>query len=146
MVPGLWLGRLPTPAEWQAAGRPRLVSLSAELQVPRDAAGARCVPLLDLVVPPSQRLRRAAAAIEGQRRAARGGPVWVCCALGFSRSAAATIAWLGTHGVASAADGLATAEAAVRRARPQIVLRPAWFAALAPLGAPTATTGAAPHE
>lgn len=146
VVPGLWLGRLPTPAEWQAAGRPRLVSLCAELQVPGGNTGARCVPLLDLVVPPSQRLRRAAAAIEGQRRAARGGPVWVCCALGFSRSAAATIAWLGTHGVASAADGLATAEAAVRRARPQIVLRPAWFAALAPLGAPTVTTGAAPHE
>ncbi|MGQ3129531.1 phosphatase PAP2 family protein, partial [Variovorax sp.] len=44
VVPGLWLGRLPTPAEWQAAGRPRLVSLCAELQVPSDAAGARCVP------------------------------------------------------------------------------------------------------
>jgi len=58
--------------------------------------------------------------LESQRR---GGPVWVCCALGFSRSAATLVGWLRRHG--TAAD-LADAEAAVRQARPQIVLRPAW--------------------
>jgi hypothetical protein len=128
VVPGLWLGRVPSQGEWEAAGRPRLVSLCAELQLPAALPHARCVPMLDLVVPPTVRLRRAAAVIEGQRRA--GGPVWVCCALGFSRSAAAVIAWFGGHGNAG---GMAQAEAAVRRARPQIVLRPAWFVALAPL-------------
>jgi protein-tyrosine phosphatase len=91
---------------------------------------ARCVPLLDLTVPPTVRLQRAAAVIEGQRRGAQGAPVWVCCALGFSRSAAATIAWLGRYGTAG---GVAQAEAAVRQARPQIVLRGAWRASLEPL-------------
>lgn len=131
VVPGLRLGRRPTQAEWLAAGQPRLVSLCAELQLPAGVppARARCVPLLDLVVPPPVRLRRAAAVIEGQRRAAAadGSAVWVCCALGFSRSAAAVIAWLGRD------HGLAQAEDAVRRARPQIVLHAAWRAALAPI-------------
>ncbi|QOF77902.1 phosphatase PAP2/dual specificity phosphatase family protein [Variovorax sp. 38R] len=135
VVPGLRLGRRPTPAEWLAAGQPRLVSLCAELQLPAGVppTHARCVPLLDLVVPPPVRLRRAAAIIEGQRRAAAvdGSAVWVCCALGFSRSAAAVIAWLGRD------HGLASAEDTVRRARPQIVLRAAWRAALDPLGGPS---------
>ncbi|KQP21776.1 phosphatase PAP2/dual specificity phosphatase family protein [Pseudorhodoferax sp. Leaf267] len=125
--PGLRLGRLPGRAEWLAAGQPRLVSLCAELQVPA-GSHARCVPLLDLAVPPAVRLQRAALVIEAQRRQAGGAPVWVCCALGFSRSAAAVIAWLGRD---APAGGLAAAEAAVRRARPQIVLGDAWRVSLA---------------
>ncbi|RZI97522.1 MAG: phosphatase [Variovorax sp.] len=127
ILPGLRLGRVPTLREWEAAGRPRLVGLCAELQLPR-VDGARCVPMLDLVVPPPVRLQRAVAVIEGARLS--GQAVWVCCALGFSRSAASAIGWLAQSG------GLATieeAEAAVRRARPQIVLRAAWRDALAPL-------------
>ncbi|RQO53787.1 phosphatase [Variovorax sp. KBW07] len=131
VVPGVRLGRRPTHAEWLAAGKPRLVSLCAELQVPAGAAPlARCVPLLDLTVPPTVRLQRAAAVIEGQRRNADGATVWVCCALGFSRSAAAVVAWLGRYGQAG---GIAQAEDTVRRARPQIVLRDAWRMSLEPL-------------
>jgi len=122
--PDLRIGRLPNQAEWQAAGRPRLVSLSAELQLPR-VEGARCVPMLDLVVPPAMRLRRAALVIEAQKRDGRA--VWICCALGFSRSAASTVGWLTLY---RHEDGVAAAEALVRRARPQIVLRGAWHAAL----------------
>jgi len=129
VVPGLRLGRRPTHAEWQAAGQPRLVSLCAELQMPAGVPHARCVPLLDLVVPPTVRLQRAAAVIEGQRRNADGATVWVCCALGFSRSAAAVIAWLGRYGPAA---GPAEAEDTVRRARPQVVLRGAWRVSLEP--------------
>jgi hypothetical protein len=128
VVHGLRLGRRPTHAEWLAAGKPRLVSLCAELQMPAGVPHARCVPLLDLTVPPAVRLQRAAAVIEGQRRNADGAPVWVCCALGFSRSAAAVIAWLGGYG---SVGGMTQAEDAVRRARPQIVLRPAWLSSLA---------------
>ncbi|KTT27274.1 phosphatase PAP2/dual specificity phosphatase family protein [Pseudacidovorax intermedius] len=124
IAPGLRLGRMPGHAEWQAAGRPRLLSLCAELQLP-PVPQARCVPMLDLVTPSAAQLRRAVAVLEGQRRA---GPVWVCCALGFSRSAATVVGWLLRHG--SAAD-LGTAEAAVRRARPQIVLRERWRTLLA---------------
>jgi protein-tyrosine phosphatase len=124
VAPGLRLGRLPTHGEWEAAGRPRLLSLCAELQT-LPVPGARCVPMLDLTVPTALRLQRAVAVIEGQRRS--GQAVWVCCALGFSRSAASVIGWLGLHG---AAGTMAGAHEAVRRARPQIVLRPAWLAAL----------------
>lgn len=124
VAPGLRLGRLPTRGEWEAAGRPRLLSLCAELQT-LPVPGARCVPMLDLTVPTAPRLQRAVAVVEGQRRS--GQAVWVCCALGFSRSAASVIGWLGLHG---AAGTMAGAHEAVRRARPQIVLRPAWLAAL----------------
>ena len=130
VAPGLQLGRVPSEAEWLAAGRPRLVSLCAELQLPASATDARCVPVLDLTVPPTAPLQRAALVIEGRHRH---GPVWVCCALGFSRSAAAAIAWLRVNG--HAAD-LAQAEAMVRAARPQIVLRPAWKLSLASLKGP----------
>jgi protein-tyrosine phosphatase len=99
------------------------------------------VPILDLTVPPTVRLQRAAAVIEGQRLDAGGAAVWVCCALGFSRSAAATIAWLGRYG---ASGGLAQAEDTVRMARPQIVLRPAWRVSLEPLG--TTVPGVPPHD
>jgi hypothetical protein len=126
--PGLRLGRRPSMAEWQAAGQPRLVSLCAELQLP-PVANARCIPLLDLVAPSPAQLRRAAAVIEGQRLGGGNRPIWVCCALGFSRSAAAVIGWLGRHG--PMAGDLARAESAVREARPQIALTPAWRAALA---------------
>jgi hypothetical protein len=132
VVPAVRLGRLPTKAEWIAAGKPRLVSLCAELQAPAGATHARCVPILDLTVPLAVRLQRAAAVIEGQRRNAEGSPVWVCCALGFSRSAAAVIAWLGRYG---SSGGLAQAENTVRLARPQIVLRREWMASLASLNA-----------
>ncbi|MDO9402821.1 MAG: phosphatase PAP2/dual specificity phosphatase family protein [Polaromonas sp.] len=130
VAPGLRLGRIPTLGEWQAAGRPRLVSLSAELQLPAlsDVNRARCVPMLDLTVPGPRRLQQAAQAIDAQR--AGGDTVWVCCALGFSRSAAAVMAWLRVH---RHAVDLAAAEAQVRRARPQIVLRDAWMAALGEL-------------
>ena len=121
IAPGLRLGCVPIRAEWEAAGRPRLVSLCAELQLPA-VAGAHCVPLLDLVTPAPIKLRRAANVIEGKRLS--GGTVWVCCALGFSRSAAAAIAWLHLYG---GADSVAEARALVRQARPQIVLNAAWL-------------------
>ena len=124
VVPGLWFGRIPTLAQWEAAGRPRLLSLSAELQLP-PVEGARCVPLLDLAVPAPLRMQRAAHVIEGQRRFGKG--VWVCCALGFSRSAGSVITWLRLYG---AVDNLVQAEGLVRRARPQIVLGVAWQQAL----------------
>ena len=135
VAPGLRLGRRPSRAEWEAAGRPSLLGLCAELQLP-PVPTARCVPMLDLVLPPAQQLRRAAAVIEGLR--SRGEPAWVCCALGFSRSAASVVAWLGLHGAAGSLDG---AHAAVRRARPQIVLRDGWLALLDQL-----TSGKVRHE
>jgi len=146
VAPGLRLGRVPTAAEWRAAGRPRLVGLSAELQLPAEAAAAgrsRCLPLLDLVVPAAAQLQRAVLLVEAQRRAGGGrDAVWVCCALGFSRSAAAVVGWLHRHG--GAADA-AAAEALVRGARPQVVLKPSWRTLLgAPATAPAAALSSTP--
>ena len=131
VVPGVWLGRRPSHREWSAAGRPRLVSLCAELPLhPAIQTTGRCLPLLDLVVPPQGRLQRAAHLIESQRGAGEHEPVWVCCALGFSRSAAAVVAWLLLYGDA---PDTVHAEARARQARPQLVLGQGWREALARL-------------
>ncbi len=126
LQPGVLLGRIPTEHEWHAAGRPRLLSLCAELQLPRAAhPQARCLPMLDLVVPSPALLRRAGRMLQAQQR--HGDGVWICCALGYSRSAATVVSWLAATGRAQDAT---QAQAMVRAVRPRIVLRDAWQAAL----------------
>ncbi|MDB5600567.1 MAG: putative phosphatase, inner rane protein [Xanthobacteraceae bacterium] len=109
----VFLGRIPFGRE--AAEFATVVDLCAELP---NAAGATCrsFPMLDLVPPPIETLRQAAQAIEAARR---DGPILVCCALGYSRSAAAVATWLLSTGRASSIE---TAILQVRRARPRIVL------------------------
>jgi protein-tyrosine phosphatase/membrane-associated phospholipid phosphatase len=110
----VWLGRLPSRRD---AGRYAAVfDLAAELPGHPAHAGYRALPLLDLVPPEPGRLRQVAAGVE----AALGlGPVLVCCALGYSRSAAGIAAWLLCSGrTASAAEAVAL----IRRAAPRIVL------------------------
>lgn len=124
IVPGLMIGRLGTRAERNANSVRAVVDLTAEL--PCTPAGARyaSIPLLDLVSPSSAQLGRAARAIEAFMGA---GPVLVCCALGFSRSAMAVAAWLIASGRAS---DYHEALALVRRARPAVVLNDAHERAL----------------
>ncbi|HUR80439.1 MAG TPA: dual specificity protein phosphatase family protein, partial [Thermoanaerobaculia bacterium] len=77
--------------------------------------------------PDAETLRAAATAIEEVHAHGR---VLVCCALGYSRSAAAVAAWLlMTRRAASAEE----AAAIVRRARPYVVLGPTHLRALASL-------------
>src|SRR5207244_10331232 len=61
----------------------QIVDLCGELPA---RPGSRAVPMLDLIVPAPEQLARAAAEIDQARSAGR---VLVCCALGYSRSAAA---------------------------------------------------------
>jgi hypothetical protein len=106
IVDGVWLGRVP----WGRTNFRSVVSLSPELPI-----GVRIIPMLDLVDPTSLQLRDAVAAIEegvDQR------PTLVCCALGFSRSAAAIAAWMLATGRARSAT---EAFEVIRRKRPQIV-------------------------
>lgn len=113
---GVWLGRLPHRGDRVAAAS--LVDVCAELPAPeRPAVRVIAVPMLDLVAPTPAQLRSAVAAIEDARTA---GPVLVCCALGYSRSALAIAAWLIETGRAPDA---AAAIACVRAVRPAIVLR-----------------------
>lgn len=111
---GVAIGRIPSSRD--VAEFASIVDLSAELPALHGHNGWRAFPTLDLVAPPPSALRDAAAAIE---RAREHGPVLVCCALGYSRSASAVAAWLLITGRAASTED---AVAWVRRARPRIVL------------------------
>ena len=116
IVDGVWLGRIPLAGE--AAAFATIVDLCAELPGPVTRATWTCIPMLDLVVPRPAELRQAAASIERGRSA---GPVLVCCALGYSRSAATVATWLVTS---HAARSIGEALDSIRRARPRIVIDP----------------------
>jgi membrane-associated phospholipid phosphatase len=120
---GVWLGRIPLARE--AAGFASVVDLCAELPGAATAGIWMCIPMLDLVPPPPAQLRDAAASIERGRSA---GPVLVCCALGYSRSAATVATWLLTR---NPAKTMSEAIDSVRGARPRIVIDAALRAAIA---------------
>lgn len=119
---GVWLGRVPGAGERGAFAA--IVDCSAELSLPAWREGDAVRPMLDLVAPTPAQLGEAAQDIERLR--ARG-EVLVCCALGYSRSAAAVAAWLLRSG---RARSLEAAIDTLRRARPAIVLGPAHRRAL----------------
>lgn len=111
---GVSIGRW--PGRDTALSFASIVDLSAELPGRHGTAGYAAVPMLDLATPDPVALRRAALAIE-QARAS--GTVLVCCALGYSRSAAAVATWfLMTRRAASAAEAVAL----IRCARPHLRL------------------------
>lgn len=120
---GVWLGRIPLARE--ATGFATVVDLCAELPGAATAGTWMCVPMLDLVPPQPAQLRNAAASIERGRSA---GPVLVCCALGYSRSAATVATWLLTS---NPAKTMSEAIEKVRGARPRIVIDSALRAAIA---------------
>jgi protein-tyrosine phosphatase len=74
----------------------------------------------------SQQIGRAVDAIEESLTTTHG-PVLVCCALGFSRSAVAVAAWLLASGRAAS---IAEAVACIRASRTGVVLRDGHIAAL----------------
>ena len=116
---GVYLGRIPGHRAPFAAVVDLCAELPCSVQDGASAAGYACFPTLDLIVPDSALLHQAAVAIERLRP---GGPVLVCCALGYSRSASAVAAWLVLTGRCSDAG---QAEALIRKARPGVVLHSA---------------------
>jgi membrane-associated phospholipid phosphatase len=123
----VWLGRMPTAAQARTLGIARIIDVSAELSAPVGIP-TRCVPMLDLIAPTSTQLTAAADAIEAQLRDE--GDVLICCALGYSRSAAAVAAWLLLTGRAEHADA---AIERIQRERPQLILHAAHRQALSQL-------------
>ncbi|UGY09806.1 phosphatase PAP2/dual specificity phosphatase family protein [Phyllobacterium pellucidum] len=94
------LGRLPKRAELSAFAS--VIDLTSELARPSGVEIAwRTFPALDLVPVPPADLEKASEAIENAQMK---GPVLVCCALGFQRSAAAVASWLVSHGHAVNAE------------------------------------------
>jgi protein-tyrosine phosphatase/membrane-associated phospholipid phosphatase len=124
IVPGLLLGRLPRRAEREALGVAATVDLTAELPFRCPGTHYANVAQLDLTPPTPEQLARSVQAID---HAFARGPALVCCALGFSRSAAAAAAWLLASG---RARDVAGAIAQVRGARHGVVLGPAYIEAL----------------
>jgi len=106
----VWIGRAPSCRDRE--GTNSVVDLTAELWLRSDAN----IPMLDLIPPSGEQLDAAVRAITklaGQR------PTLVCCALGYSRSAVTSAAWLIDAGHAENAED---ALAQVSRARPQVVV------------------------
>lgn len=122
VVEGIDLGRL--PAMGDLGGYAALVDLCAELPLQHTPQHYCSLPSLDLVAPDALTCQRAAEAIENLRHK---GPVLVCCALGYSRSATAVAAWLLYSGRCQSVDA---AVALIRQARPQVVLGPQHLATL----------------
>ena len=116
VTPRVWLGRLPGHGDQARMRAVSIVDLSAELQTPRSAASL-AEPALDLLVPAPKRLRRAAMAIDRFER--NHSAVLVCCALGYSRSAAAVATWLLVSGHSRTVND---AVALIRTTRPEVVL------------------------
>ncbi|HLK70047.1 MAG TPA: phosphatase PAP2/dual specificity phosphatase family protein [Bryobacteraceae bacterium] len=116
---GIRLGRLPRPGEHDRSGIASIVDLTAELSIRPSGIRYRALPMLDRLVPEMAQLNAAVAAIDDLREAR---PTLVCCALGYSRSAAAVAAWLLASGKAATVDD---AIVQIRRGRPRIVLRAA---------------------
>ena len=121
---GVFFGRVPTQRELAASPFTGVVDVTAEFDLRRGDRELAVVPMLDLVRPNALALAQAAQAIERLRAS---GPVLVCCALGYSRSACAVAAWLLASGRARDVDA---ALAAVRGARAGVVLDAGHAAAL----------------
>ncbi|WLH00589.1 phosphatase PAP2/dual specificity phosphatase family protein [Pseudomonas beijingensis] len=120
----VWLGRIPTPMELKDSAFTGVLDLCAELSMDSTGIAYRALPVLDLTAPTTEQCLKAAEAIESLRQH---GPVLVCCALGYSRSATAVVAWLLHSGRAANVDA---AIVQIQRVRPQIVLHGAHRQAL----------------
>jgi protein-tyrosine phosphatase len=116
LADAVWIGRTPTRREMAASPFAALVDLTAELPVTPGDRTLAVFPVLDLTTPSCETLTAAANAIERLRTK---GPVLVCCALGYSRSACAAAAWLLATGRATTVDA---ALATIRAARANVVL------------------------
>lgn len=129
IAPRVWIGRRLTGAEAAEAverGVAAVLDLSAEHSESSvfTRVAYRNIPIVDLTAPTVKQLEDAVRFIV---RHAGGGVVYVHCKIGYSRSAAVAGAYLLAAGIAGTTD---EALAAVRRARPSIIVRPEAVAVL----------------
>lgn len=127
VLDNVWLGRIPARRELKGSAFNAVFDLCAELPLDSGSVAYRALPVLDLTAPTAVQCQEAAMAIESLRQQ---GPLLVCCALGYSRSATAVAAWLLHTGRTSS---VAEATLLIQRARPGIVLGPLHREALEPL-------------
>jgi hypothetical protein len=119
VMDGVWLGSLRAPA------RHGMLDVCAELTPSHLPVHYCSVPMLDLLAPSVAQLNQAVLALETLRQE---GEVLVCCALGYSRSAAVVVAWLVQT---KRSPDVASAVCFLKKSRPQLVLSPAHLAVIA---------------
>ena len=123
VTPKVWIGRVLNEREAARAvgdGVTAVLDLTAEFSAPK-AFRRMCylnVPILDLTAPTDEQLDLIARFISEQSQA---GIVYVHCKIGYSRSAAAVIAWLLITGQVNTID---EGVARLRAVRPSIIVRP----------------------
>ncbi|MCL2713527.1 MAG: phosphatase PAP2/dual specificity phosphatase family protein [Alphaproteobacteria bacterium] len=123
---GVHLGRFPTAAE--ASAYRAVLDLTAELPRSTSLVAWHAFPSLDLLPLEPAVMTEAADLLERLRKH---GPVLVCCALGFQRSASIIACWLVATGLAAdAAEAVRFLELSGRR----VALAPATLAASAEAG------------
>lgn len=137
VLPGVWLGRMPTMSEAQQYDA--ILDLCAELPFPYSGKALltpargmtegklkwyQPMPMLDLCLPDEQDCLEAVRRLECLRTS---GTLLVCCALGYGRSALVLAAWLLLSGRAGSALDAAKMIAAVR---PKVVFKPETLAYL----------------
>jgi len=116
MYDGISLGRLPSRQDIVTADYDAIVDMTAEFTKTHHGIDWHAIPSLDLLVPSEEDLIKAARVIaEWEQK----GHVLVACALGYSRSALAIIAWLLLTRRSESVD---EAIAWVRQQRPGIVI------------------------
>ncbi|WP_313604285.1 phosphatase PAP2/dual specificity phosphatase family protein [Rhizobium sp.] len=120
---GVFLGRAPNRSELAAYAS--VVDMTAEFPA-LHAAGLhwRAIPSLDLLPLSAASIRDGALAVEEARSR---GPVLVCCALGFQRSAAVVACWLVRSG--NAADAASAVEQITALGR-RVHIKPEAYAAI----------------
>lgn len=129
LTPRVWIGGVLNHAAAAAAvraGITAVLDLTAEFStaVPFRALNYKNIPILDLTAPTTDQLEQAASFIE---RESETGVVYVCCKIGYSRTAAAAAAYLLRAG---ASRTVSAAIELVRRARPAVIVRPEVIEAL----------------
>ena len=106
LADGVFLGRFPKASELNHFTT--VIDLAAEIVAARNAVEWKSFSTMDLVAPVPETVHLASSAVEAARHH---GPVLICCALGFQRSATVVVDWLiGTGRVANARE----AEALIR--------------------------------
>ena len=120
---GVFLGRVPTRRELSTYVA--VIDMAAELPgLAAPGLAWHAFPSLDLLPLPPERIREAALSVEDARRH---GPVLICCALGFQRSAIVATCWLVRAGLAASA---AAATARIAELGRTVHLNPQTYAAI----------------
>ena len=91
IIDEVYLGRIPSSKSLNQNHFISVVDLCAELPIGCFDGNYKLIPVLDMTPLSQQECQQAAQAIEYYRQQ---GKLLVCCALGYSRSATAVIAWL----------------------------------------------------